>query len=645
MIRAAAAALLSAAAAAVALLLAYNLNSELRFEMDRNLPRGMVTGLYGSERAGQETFAWTAARAEFAIAGLPRSDPWHCAVRVRGGRSAPLPQPDVEISVDGLRATAATATNEYQEVEVTVPVRPGRAGLALGIASSTTVVPGPSDRRALGVQLDRLVCRPAEDAVVWPPPRAGRAAMITAAAFAAAIVASGGTLTAAAGAASLIGLAQAWPLSTGVAPYGDFPAVITRLGLVLALVGAGLVKLLEQAARRRLTRAARCVVLLSVCVLFIKLVALLHPSKLVIDALFHAHRFQAVLAGNYYFTQQMPGGVSFPYAIALYLFAAPWSSFTRDHITLLRVVVSACEVVAGALLYAVIARTWADRRAGVLAVVFFHMVPLPYGLIGNANMTNAFGQAVALVAVTWAAVFRPHRLRDIAGLFVLVSLALLSHISTAALLGVTLTAAAVLSRLFGGGSLHRTAWVLLAVTLSAAAFSIAVYYGHFAEVYRTLERVRPSDGAPAATDSVPATLETRTTGASTPVAARAAHAIVLAGAVTGWPLVILAAVGAWRRRSSWAGDRLMLMIGAWGVAFLAFFAVGIFPRVDTQFERYAAEFVGRVVFATYPAIVVLAGAGAAGASRAGTLPRAGAAALTVWAVGAAVRGWSDWFLR
>ncbi len=102
---------------------------------------------------------------------------------------------------------------------------------------------------------------------------------------------------------------------------------------------------------------------------------------------------------RYFFTQPMPGGVTFPYAIGLYVFAAPWTVFTHDHVTLLRVIVCSAQAVAGALLYPVVVKAWSDRAAALTAVVLFNVVPLPYGLVGNANLTNTFGEAVALTAM------------------------------------------------------------------------------------------------------------------------------------------------------------------------------------------------------------------------------------------------------
>ena len=132
---------------------------------------------------------------------------------------------------------------------------------------------------------------------------------------------------------------------------------------------------------------------------------------------------------------------------------------------------------------------WADRTAGALAVMLFHLVPLPYGLIGNANLTNAFGQSVALIGLVLA-VMLPlagsiRAVYSSAGLFLVVSLAFLSHISTAAHLGVTLVCLSAWLMWRGDRPGRASALAVLAVTLFAAAFSWFVYYGHFTEVYAT----------------------------------------------------------------------------------------------------------------------------------------------------------------
>ena len=129
--------------------------------------------------------------------------------------------------------------------------------------------------------------------------------------------------------------------------------------------------------------------------MYLLLLAVLHPSKALVDALFHAHRLEWVRAGNYFFTQPMPDGVAFPYAIALYVVASPWMALTRDHVALLRIVVCTAHVLTGLLLYAAVLHRWNDRLAGALAVVLWSLIPQWFVVVGNANLTAAFAQSIA----------------------------------------------------------------------------------------------------------------------------------------------------------------------------------------------------------------------------------------------------------
>src|SRR5689334_4316884 len=58
----------------------------LTFEMDRDLPPRITSGIYPVESSGEETFAWTADRAEVALPNVSRSVRWTCVARVRAAR-------------------------------------------------------------------------------------------------------------------------------------------------------------------------------------------------------------------------------------------------------------------------------------------------------------------------------------------------------------------------------------------------------------------------------------------------------------------------------------------------------------------------------------------------------------------------------
>jgi hypothetical protein len=640
--RALIAALAGAAAGALCLTVAYARHATLTLDMDRELPRKVASGFYPIERAGETTFAWTARRADITLRGLSRSAEWTCAVTLRGGRSDPTGQPVVDIAVDGITAAAVPATNEFQEIRVAVPSRAG-AGLVLSVTSSSTIVPGPSDPRELGVQIDRVICRPVGTASIRDTPRGvARDAALNAAVFGAAWALAGVTLGATLLAAVLMAVGQALPLSSGAAPYIGFSTWSSSFALWIALSTVLLIKGLEWARARPLDATARFVLLFSGAALYLKLLGLLHPSKLLVDAVFHAHRLEWVLAGRYFFTQPMPGGVSFPYAIGLYVFAAPWATLTRDHVTLLRVVVCAAEVVAGALLYPAMARAWGHRRAAATAVVLFNVVPLPYGLVGNANLTNAFGQSVALATLMVATRLPAarHNAGATIGLFSLCALAFLSHVSTFALLAVTLVALAFLYRWRGGPALSRTAWTILGVAIVAALFAVAVYYGHFADVYRTALRVRAE--ATANLPPAPPNLPESAIPGGVSLGGRVRNALAFTIAAVGWPILVLAALGIWRVWSERLRDRVVLLVAAWGIAYVAFLGVAVM-RVDAPFQRYAAEFFGRVLLATYPAAVVLAGCGIGWALSRGMTGRVLSIVLAGWAVVLGLQHWRGWF--
>ncbi len=504
--RALAAALAGALFGAACLTVAFARDPVVALDMDRDLPR-ITSGFHPVERNRDDTFAWTGRSAAVRLPGLDRRIPWRCSVRVRGARSAPLVQPSVDVAIDGITLASATVTNEYQDLDVQAPAQPSRSGFILTVASSTTFVPGPADRRELGVQVDRVVCRPA-GGLAFPPRRALLTAAISGAVFGAALVLIGLTAGGAVAGAALLAVAQAVPLSTGPAPYSLYQA---RAAWTAVWIAAGMVlsvAIVEQWRRRPLEAAARFVVAFSACALFVQLLVLLHPLKAVIDAVFHAHRFEWVLGGRYYFTQVMPDGVRFPYAIGLYVAAAPWAAVASDHVALLRIVVSVTHALAGALLYPMVVRVWGDSLAGAAAVVLFHLVPLPYVVIGNANLTYAFGASIA-IATMMAATLLPLRSRDVlqlAVLFLLASLAFLSHVGVFPLLLAALAASAVLYRWRGGPELRAPSRAVFLAAIVAAVFSVVVYYGQFGEAYETLNRVRARGATAQAPGSDPGTV-------------------------------------------------------------------------------------------------------------------------------------------
>ena len=641
--RAAIAALVGAVAGAACITLAVARRPVFTFELDRPLPR-FVTGFYPPERSGEETFAWSRDRAVVTLSGLDRRSEWVCSIRFRGGRPAPFVQPHVEIAADGVRLAAAAATNEYQDLEATLPSRPTRPGAILTVSSTPVFVPGPSDSRQLGVQLDRLACRPSGTSVVFAPRRAVAAASLAAGGFGAALGLTGVAPWVAVGGALVVAVFQAVPLAAGAALYDTYPDMMMRLAMWIAIALVVAVAILERWRGTRLSPAARFVMAFSAGVLYLKLLALLHPLKSVVDALFHAHRFEWVLDGRFYFTQPMPDGVQFPYAVALYLFAAPWSVFSGNYQALLRIVVCASEAVAAALLYPAIAKTWGDRWIAALAVVLFHAVPAPYVVAGNANLTFAFGESAALaavIAIPLVTLGSKRRLQA-AALASLASLGFLSHVGIFPLLLCTLVLVGLLYRFSGVPRLHAPSRVVLLSTVVAAIFSIVSYYGHFSEVYKTLDRVRARVSAAPAPGAPSPTADANASPAGLPLHVRAVRALAHGARNMGWPLVSLAALGAWRVWADRRLDRLGFVVAAWMLTYLVFLGFAVSVPVEASFLRYLDEFVGRINYSTMPAVVILAAYGAGWAWRAGAAPRLAAAALMIALSVGGIQQWAFW---
>jgi hypothetical protein len=426
-------------------------------------------------------------------------------------------------------------------------------------------------------------------------------------------------------------------------------AVLLALFCLLPVVVAG--------ARRRkpLSAAARLAVAVSACAFYLKLLFLLHPDKTIVDAVFHAHRFDAVLAGRLFFTQLSTSATPFPYAIGLYVFSAPWAWLTTDHVTLLRTIVCAAEACAGLLLYPTIVRAWNDRAMGVMAVVLFHLLPLPYAVIGNANLTNDFGQSVALVTVAAAAswAFAPGRLLPVAGLTALAALAFLSHVGTFTVLLPTLLVLAALHRVLGGPAGRAPARSIVAASTLAVILAVGLYYAHFGDVYRPhLERARatlavmidspgqaaqpaPAPGSqPAGTDSRARREPTLQLGVK--------GAIDQTRGAFGLPILGLALAGAWSLVHRRHVDRLVLALVAWGIAWFTFLGWSALRTVEPMYVQDVWEFIGRVELATSPAVAVLAGCGAVWAWRTGLVPRIASAALIAAAFLGGARALGAW---
>lgn len=578
-------------AAEVALFYAWHPN--LTVEFDRDLPR-QLSGVYAPERdeASGLTFAWTGADVALRLPGLDRGRNWTLDLRVRGGRPLPSDNPDLTVVADGVTLAAVHTSTEFQNVTVTIPARPERRGLTIGVRSSKTFVPGPGDPRPLGLMLDRLSLAP--DGVVLVPRQALYAASLSSAALGAAIALLGVTAGSAIGGAVLLSAGGAAVIARGFGPFTNYPDTVIALGIWIALALAASALAVQYWRRQPLRNTARFAAAFSAGALFLKLLVLLHPNMPVGDAMFHAHRFQGVLGGNLYFTSIAPGGYSFPYPPGLYVFASLFAGLVRRgaaDMALLRIITCSVDAAAGLLLYYVVARAWGNRLAGAMAVAFYHLIPVDLGVLTTGNLTNAFAQsvAVAALALMGSDQVRMERRGWTALLALTLAAAYLSHTSTLAILFAATVATAVLFWWRGGPALRSPAAAIALATSAAALLAIVAYYAHFMDTYRA---------------------EFARIGHETATAAAAAGGRTIGdrlrlvpyslGIYLGVPVLLFALLGAAELALRRGGDRLTLALAGWTLSCLAFLVIGVLTPVDM-----------RHYLAAVPALAIAAGYGAA----------------------------------
>jgi hypothetical protein len=589
--RAAAAAILGALVGAAWAALFYAWHPVFTIEFDRDLPRN-VSGIYGPERddATAMTFAWTSADAVVRLPGLDRRVPWTLTVRARGGRVAPATNPSLIVAADGVTLETHQTSADFEDVTVVIPPRPEQRGLVLGLRSSETFVPGASDPRGLGVMLDRLSIAPS--GIVLVPRPALDAAALSSAAMGGAIALLGVTPASAIGAAVVLGAGDAAVLARGFGPFTDYPSMVVRLASWLAIAVTGLALLTQARRRVPLRNTARFAAAFSASALFLKLLVLLHPNMGIGDTMFHAHKFQGVLAGNLYFTSIAPGGYAFPYPPGLYVFASLFSGLVRRgaaDMALLRIVCASADAAVGLLLYAVVARNWGNRLAGAIAVAIYHLMPLSFGVLVTGNMSNAFAQSAAVAAFALMAWPARARWRSTALLGGVLLVAFLSHTGTLATLFAAAVFIAVLFLLRGAPDVRRDGLAIAAATMAAAAIAVAVYYAHFMPTYRSeLARIGHETAAAA-----------RDAGGRT-IGDRLRAVPYSLGIYIGAPVLLFAFLGSVELMLRRTGDRLTLVLGGWTLSCLAFLALGILTPVDMRYY-----------LAALPAIAIAAGYGAA----------------------------------
>ena len=612
--------------------LMYPARSSLTLDFAADVPARIISGFHPIERTpdGRTTYAWTGESFGLAFPGLDRDARWKVTVRLAASR-ADGTRPELVTSINGVgvaRTTLPATGYVNHEFWIEPSSQPTPRTTTVSFRVTPTFVPGSGDARALGVQVDEIRLEPDRHWV-----RLGSSLQPALVLGAAAGALAGALALPAAAALSLLVLLACL---CGLVLTQGFGAYIT-LSWRLPLIGAGIAAALSLVALPRTTLGARVVTAFSFVVVAIEMLVLGHPDMPIGDAVFQAHRFQDVLGGHYYFTSLAPGNYQFPYPIGLYLVSLPFSGLARGELqnaALLRVVVVTVSAAGAALLYRFVWDWRKDDLAAAGAVISYHLLPLGFNVIATGNLTNMFGQAVAMMVFVVAS--RPllgERRWQLPVFLTLACLAFLSHTSTFAVLATQLFFFGLALVLFGSRAGRvpaaapdprtRAGLVLLGATAVAVLIAVAVYYAHFLDVYREAwGRITAETGK-----------ATAAAGDRTPLV-RLLDVPRVLHLSYGWPLMALAAVGAIDLARRRTGAIAAAAVAMWLAAALLFQVIGIITPVDM-----------RHALAALPAVAVLSALGFAYGWRQGGWLRIAAALVAAWAAWQAGVSLLAWIAR
>ena len=566
-----------------------------------------VTDAYEARLLGRGVpFAWTRDAVQLTVEGFDRRIGWSAVVPVRVSRPPGHALPTVRVAVDGVETIVRFPQDDTDMLRVPIPPR-ARNGVRLDLLVDPVFVP-QGDDRALGIQMVGVRFDP--DGLPTPTAAAIGAAASAAILLMILIVATGLrplTLTMSAGLLVL----HAWLLTFGLGSFGEFPwRSMTWAGPVIGL--AGLVCWLI--GKRDDARSWQAAVAIAAVMLVAQGWILLHPSMIAGDSGFHLHRFTDVREGRYFFTSGGPGG-QFPYPIALYVAALPWSGSVSDHAWLLRAMALGANAAAGIAIFWM-TRGWLGSSRALWAEVFFFAVPAGFHALASAYLTNSFGHSIGVSAIAVAATWPFERRRWLGAgvLTLLLTIGFLSHTGSAVLLAGTVAILLLIRTWTRAGASDRLP--VAAALVAAALLSVLVYYSHFTETYRAA--LAPRTRAATAT-AVPVMRveahQTEFVPGWPALRIRLAEVPRYTKRYLGWWIPALAVVGAltWRRLPTARASRVL---AGWLATCALFFVVGHLTKYDFRYYLWVSPAIGIIAAMSAPAarprhaLSVLAGAAA-----------------------------------
>lgn len=598
---------------------------------DRFLTRPIATGFYDPETSPDGmTYVWSADRVSLALRGLDRSGEWILAIRMR---SAAVDSTTAVVAlVDGVVVQRWPADGQLLTRQVVIP-RSTRSG-ALVTLAAPGVDAGPADRRVLGLLIDGMTFTP-ERRFVRPPGRALRATASLGFGAGCALALARVPALFSAALIVFLGCIYAGLLSLGLTPFSPSYSVLTESLAVTMCIGAVATRLVIR-TQGVISIEARMLVGIAMTAFATKALILMHPAVLVGDIGFHIHRLQSVRGGHWLFTSTGPGG-EFPYPVALYWAAGVFHGLTRDRELVLRLLPLAADTLAGLLMYLAGSRMWGNRRAALLSAALFIVARAPFHTQAVAFLTNGFGESIATIALLSLMVAPVAPLGVATAISASAMLAaMLSHVSTAILLGISAAASAVAQVYRATPPMRRVAVVAaLSVAISAAA-SYAIYYRHFNAIYAQHAAALLSSSPRPIPDNpqIPRVEAHQISWAPGAAALRARVSAVprYLQRYFGWSALLLAAAGVANLLAR--RDPLSRVVLARGTVCAAFVLIGVATPLDLRYYLAGAS------------AVALAGglAAAEGMSSTHVVVSTSFRLLVAWCIIDGVFHWFRWFV-
>jgi hypothetical protein len=537
------------------------------------------------ETPGSRHFSWTSRHSEIRVANIDRARPYRLTLRIRAGRGpATEPPPHLMVSIDGAARLRTDTVNERREYRVDVPAS-GSSTLVAAIDVSDTFVPGPGDRRELGVVVEQIGIEPADG--VWQPTfRVALLLGLVTMVFVSVSLAGGLTPRWAAAVGVVTAAAHVWLLTRDGTFLGSFADRLLNISVGVGLAGGAIAVMRARYPAPRVAPDWSLAAVVTIVAAAMKIAFFTHPNVALADSIFQVHRAQNVVAGEYFFTSITPRPFfEFPYAIALYVAALPlWSWFPGelDRVRLLRGIAIVADALVGLTMYFGLRRAWPDSRAPLAFAALWPFARAPLGALCTSNLTNLFGQGLfgsAMALVAWMAASGQRSLALVMATTVLMAGAYLSHFSTISVGIPLVVAVGILLWITGTAAARRLGVVVLTMALVASSVSYVLYYSHFTSVYQgTINRVLAGDGAG----------EERSMTA--PVSVKAERSWGLVRSEFGLPVLVTALAGiAWlipKRR-----EPAVVVLGGWGLTWLAFLVLGILTPVQMRANLAAAPLI------------------------------------------------------